>query len=413
MKNFSQKLKEFKELLILIIIALTVKTCLIEIYVVPTGSMERTILIGDMLIGNKFIYGMKTPNWIGVPYTRYGFYIPSFRLPKFKEIEKNDVVIFEFPRDPFQKYVKRCIGLPGNKVSISEGKVYVDSIENLLPENGQYIEKFGSYDSRFLRKNNFPYGADTIRVYSENKTWFSNTLYPDFKSEKYDDINKNAQFDKGIDIFNPIDDLNNNNNWDYGNSDNIKEFIVPYKGMKIDFYNIKNWESLIVLLLLDGYNLTININDYDWTLDLNDPIQISRLQGLVKYKILGLLFNYSDIDLNGVPDKQQREQEIYKKKLVASRKNNKITNPWTDLIQKKINNDPSYIHKNLKINGKSIDFYNDIKLNHNYYFMVGDNRNNSYDSRFWGFVPDYNILGTPVYSLINISKLKMRMRVVK
>ena len=56
--------------------------------------MENTILIGDMLIGNKFIYGMRTPNWIGIPYTRLGFYIPSFRLPKFKEVKEGDVVIF-------------------------------------------------------------------------------------------------------------------------------------------------------------------------------------------------------------------------------------------------------------------------------------------------------------------------------
>ena len=93
MKSSKNRIKEFKELLILIIVALTVKTCLIEIYVVPTGSMENTILIGDMLIGNKFIYGMRTPDWIGIPYTRIGFYIPSFRLPKFKDIKNDDVVI--------------------------------------------------------------------------------------------------------------------------------------------------------------------------------------------------------------------------------------------------------------------------------------------------------------------------------
>ena len=82
-----KKLKEIKEFLILIIIALTIKTCLIEIYVVPTGSMEKTILIGDMLIGNKFIYGMKTPTWIGIPYTRIGFDIPWARFPNFEKVD--------------------------------------------------------------------------------------------------------------------------------------------------------------------------------------------------------------------------------------------------------------------------------------------------------------------------------------
>ena len=74
-----KKIKEFKELITLIIIALTIKTCLIEVYVVPTGSMEKTILIGDMLIGNKFIYGMRTPNWIGIPYTCLLYTSPSPR----------------------------------------------------------------------------------------------------------------------------------------------------------------------------------------------------------------------------------------------------------------------------------------------------------------------------------------------
>ena len=65
--NFSWRkfLEELRVLIILVIIAFTIKSTLIEIYVVPTGSMEDTILTVDMLIGNKFIYGMKTPNWIG------------------------------------------------------------------------------------------------------------------------------------------------------------------------------------------------------------------------------------------------------------------------------------------------------------------------------------------------------------
>ena len=404
MNNKKNKLQEYKDLIVLIIVALTIKTCLIEIYVVPTGSMENTILIGDMLIGNKFIYGMRSPDWIGIPYTRFGFYIPSFRLPKFKEIKNNDVVIFEFPRDPWQKYVKRCVGLPGDKINLLDGNIYINGMLNQFPIEGQFTKKFGNYDSRILR--NFPSGADTIRKYKKEQTWFSHTLYPDFRPEKYNDINRNSEFDKGIDSF---EDLNKNNTWDYGNSDNITDFIVPYKGMTIDFYNVIDWESLLTLLLLDGYDLQID----QYTLDLNDPIQISRLKGLVKYKLLGLLFNYQDKNMNGVPDKQELEQELYKRKLEIGRKVENRINPWSEIILNKINSDKDYIKNNLIINGESIGDNRKIRLNHNYYFMIGDNRNNSYDSRFWGFVPDYNILGTPAYALINLAKLNLRLKVVK
>ena len=118
-------LKEFKTIFILVIVALTVKSSLIEIYVVPTGSMEDEILVGDLMIGNKFTYGMRTPDWIGIPYTRMGFYIPSLRLPKFKNIENGDVAMFEFPRDPFQKYVKRCIGIASDTIEIKKGDIYI------------------------------------------------------------------------------------------------------------------------------------------------------------------------------------------------------------------------------------------------------------------------------------------------
>ena len=139
--NFSWKnfLEELRMLIVLVIIAFTIKSTLVEIYVVPTGSMENTILTGDMLIGNKFIYGMRTPIWIGVPYTRLGFPIPWFRLPAFKEVGNNDVIIFEFPRDPFQKYVKRCIGIAGDSISIRHGTIIVNSDTMKFPEEGKYI----------------------------------------------------------------------------------------------------------------------------------------------------------------------------------------------------------------------------------------------------------------------------------
>ena len=72
----------------------------------------------------------------------------------------------------------------------------------------------------------------------------------------------------------------------------------------------------------------------------------------------------------------------------------------------------NYIVKHLKVNGVSIDELESYKVKHDYYLFIGDNRDNSLDSRFWGFVPDYQILGTPLLSLLNISKFKIRFKTV-
>ena len=128
--------------MILIIIAFTIKSTLLEIYIVPTGSMENTILTGDMLIGNKFIYGMRTPPWIGLPWSRIGFNIPWFRLPPFKNVENGDVTIFEFPRDPFQKYVKRCIGIPRDSIYIESGTIIINGDVMEFPEEGKYVKGY-------------------------------------------------------------------------------------------------------------------------------------------------------------------------------------------------------------------------------------------------------------------------------
>ena len=106
-------LSELKAIIIIVLIALSVKVTLLEAYIVPTGSMEKTIMTGDFLIGSRFVYGLRTPEWVGIPYTDIGVFIPSFQLPKFKVPEVGDVLIFKYPRDKYVKYVKRCIAGPG------------------------------------------------------------------------------------------------------------------------------------------------------------------------------------------------------------------------------------------------------------------------------------------------------------
>ena len=83
--KISKIIHEVRSLIILVVIVLTLKVTIFELYIVPTGSMENTIMTGDFLAGNRFVYGMRTPEWIGIPYTDIGFDIPSIKFPSFRE----------------------------------------------------------------------------------------------------------------------------------------------------------------------------------------------------------------------------------------------------------------------------------------------------------------------------------------
>ena len=124
----SKIINEIRSLFILVIIVLTLKVTIFELYIVPTGSMENTIMTGDFLTGNRFIYGMRTPDWIGIPFTDIGFSVPSIQFPPFREPKRGDVIIFKFPRDTRQKYVKRCVAEPGDIFEVKNKVIYLNAV---------------------------------------------------------------------------------------------------------------------------------------------------------------------------------------------------------------------------------------------------------------------------------------------
>ena len=250
----NQKIKKYfseaKILFILVVVAFTVKSSLIEIYVVPTGSMENEILVGDLLIGNKFTYGMRTPDWLGVPYTRFGFYIPSLRLPRFKNIDNGDVAMFEYPRDPFQKYVKRCIGTPSDVIEFDEGSIFVNGDLMDFPKNAKYVTfkevdlngdgKINQLDYNKRNSSNsrrFQVALRKAEFANENKANIYDEL---FNTETTILLDKDFQLNPYKDNF-----IYTNDSREYptiheqylmgtiypyfdGNTDNIKPFVVPF-----------------------------------------------------------------------------------------------------------------------------------------------------------------------------------------
>ena len=148
-------INEIKAIGIIVTVALLIKVTVLEAYIVPTGSMENTIMTGDFLIGSRFVYGMRTPDWIGIPYTDKGFFIPYVKFPAFKIPEKDDVLIFKYPRDHFVKYVKRCVGGPGDTLLVDSKKVYINGKEVPLSENGKFL--YPTLPDNFSTARNFSY----------------------------------------------------------------------------------------------------------------------------------------------------------------------------------------------------------------------------------------------------------------
>jgi len=133
-----------KTLLFTILVALFLKTFIVEAYRIPSGSMENTLLVGDFLFVNKFVYGLRTPRY--VPMTNLA--IPSISFPALNRVERGDVIVFDFPGDREKlsdpestNYVKRCIGLPGDTVRILSGRVFVNGRELLLPPHAKRSEE--------------------------------------------------------------------------------------------------------------------------------------------------------------------------------------------------------------------------------------------------------------------------------
>lgn len=105
-----------KSLAIAFVGALLIKYSVIEAYNVPTGSMEDTIMIGDFLLANKFIYNIRIP-------------LVDVTFSGLRDPRPGDIVVFKFPGDSSTNYVKRCIAVGGQTVEVRSKKVYVDSVE--------------------------------------------------------------------------------------------------------------------------------------------------------------------------------------------------------------------------------------------------------------------------------------------
>jgi signal peptidase I len=118
--------REYAEsIIIAVLLALVIRTYLVQAFKIPSGSMEDTLAIGDHLLVNKFIYGTKIP-------------FSKTAVIKIRDPRQGDVIVFEYPEDPSKDFIKRVVGTPGDVVEGKDKKVFVNG---KLYENPHEIHK--------------------------------------------------------------------------------------------------------------------------------------------------------------------------------------------------------------------------------------------------------------------------------
>lgn len=185
--------KYFFILSMAVLIAVLLRTFVVQAFTIPTSSMEKTLLVGDYILVNKFIYGAASPEYL--PFT--SIKLPRFHLPAIRKPMRNDIIAFSLPGSPLASafgeevnYMKRIIGEPGDTVRILDKKVIINGTLIKLPEtaiNGNGVK---------------PKGSKSGDIFPRNKPW---------------------------------------------NEDNYGPLVVPYKGMSIllTYKNLDEWMGII------------------------------------------------------------------------------------------------------------------------------------------------------------------------
>ena len=118
----------FEALMIAAVFAAIIRVFILESYRIPTSSMESTLLAGDFLFVNKFVYGAKVP-------------MTDYRLPAVDTVERGDIIVFKFPKDRSLNYIKRCVALPGDTLAIRDRQLFVNNAAVPLPEHAQFLNE--------------------------------------------------------------------------------------------------------------------------------------------------------------------------------------------------------------------------------------------------------------------------------
>lgn len=135
------KLREnIEAIVVAVILALFIRAFVVQAFKIPSGSMKDTLLIGDHILVNKFIYGVKVP-------------FSNYTLIPLKDPKRGDIVVFKYPQDPKLDYIKRVVGIAGDKVEIRNKQVFVNGQPQKLDQ--AVFKDTNIFPKKFQPRDNF------------------------------------------------------------------------------------------------------------------------------------------------------------------------------------------------------------------------------------------------------------------
>ncbi len=355
LNNKKSAFREWIDSIVFAVVAATfIRWLLLEAYTIPSSSMEKSLLVGDFLFVSKLHYGARTPGTpLQVPLTHqtiWGTQIPSFseaiqlpmfRLPGFSEVKRNDVVVFNYPGDADE------------------------TTEDPLIGNGGYKNFPVDLRTNFIKRC-VGVAGDVIEV--KDAVVYLNGKAVDFppKSQVYYRLESSDLLD---DRFFDKEGINSTSVYP---TDSLKPnlFVYRIRATPQTITDLKKYDFIKGVTQISEYPADARSSEMfpaglNRNPDFWGPIQIPKKGMTVQLDSINVVKYGSTIKYF---DGNQAD-----KVLIA---NGKIT-----------------------IDGKATTSYT---FTQNYYFMMGDNRYESADSRFWGFVPENHVVGKAVFIWMSI-----------
>ena len=379
-----------------IVAATIVHNYFIQPFIIPTGSLEKSLLIGDFLFVSKFHYGARAPMTAvsfpmvhdTIPLLKVRSYlkkpqIPYFRFPGFEKIKRNEIVVFSWPADtvrqffvkekgvrkPIDKksnYVKRCVGLPGDSLEIINGFVHTNGKRNQLPDRAKVQYTFLAYNTK---------GVSARQLASLGYRDF-------FRKYRIENITQTS-YQKLLPYI-------------VGSSGNSPEnfvAITDHRGLSLEV--IQKLGLRAGEQLQKQINLTLTLEEAQklknvpWLDSIKQQIDIIQKPN-ERFFPNRLPYNWNQDNFGPIViPKKGSTVQLTKKNIPLYKK----------IITDYEKNQLEILPNQILINGEQSSSYTFKK---DYYWMMGDNRHRSEDSRFWGFVPDDHIVGKPIFIWFSI-----------